>query len=59
MRGCLESRMQNHSFKGSKNYMCDNVKGANCIILCVCFLCTCKCEHVKLGLLQQFEKRIS
>jgi len=27
-----------------------------CKWLCVCFVCACECEHVKLGLLQQFEK---
>ena len=23
----------------------------------MCFVCTCECEHVKLGLLQQFQKK--
>jgi len=54
--GSSESRMQNNSFQGHKNYMYDeDVKGKNCTELCVCFVCTCECEHVKLGLLQQFE----
>jgi hypothetical protein len=58
MWGSLESIMQNNSFKGPKYYVCDNVKGENGIIFCVCFVCTCECERVKLGLLQQFGKRV-
>jgi hypothetical protein len=46
MWGSLESRMQNHSFKGPKNYVCDNVKGENGIILCVCVFCVCVCVCV-------------
>ena len=58
--GSLETRMQNNSFQGHKNYVCyEDVEGESGILLCVCvwFVCTCECEHAKLGLLQQFEKR--
>jgi hypothetical protein len=33
--GSLESRMQNNSFQGLKNYGCDDVKGESGIILCI------------------------
>jgi hypothetical protein len=46
----LESRMQNHSFEGPKNYVCDNVKGENGIILCVC-VCVCVlCVHMSVSM---------
>ena len=38
--------------------MCDDVKGENCMWLFVCCVCTCECGRVKLGLLQQFEKKV-
>jgi len=54
-----DSRMQNNSFQGHRNDMCyEDVEGESGIILCVCFVCTCECEQAKLGLLQQFEKRL-
>ena len=33
--GSLESRMQNNSFQGLKNYVCDDVEAESGIILCM------------------------
>jgi hypothetical protein len=56
--GSSDSRMQNSSFQGQKNDMCDeDEEGESGIILYVFFVCACECERVRLGLLQQFEKK--
>ena len=56
--GSSDSRMQNNSLRAIRSTCDEDVEGESGIILCVCFVCTCECECAKLGLLQQFEKRL-